>query len=220
MSITAKEVVDAQLHIGTLKSEAHPKTSKYWIEVVNGVTVINPDSIVNQLEVAKAKIQKAKAEGKEVLVVSEKKMFADELEEMWARLGFNYLNYKVPSGFLTNFDTLKKRIESMNSMERFLETDAYHSLTKKEQLVYNRKLKRVFKIYKGVKGLSKKPDLVIVFDGMMMDNFVSELAKTKDVDTILISGTNFSRWWKEDSLIIANINSHKSVNYMLNAILS
>lgn len=108
----------------------------------------------------------------------------------------------------------------MNSMERFLETDAYHSLTKKEQLVYNRKLKRVFKIYKGVKGLSKKPDLVIVFDGMMMDNFVSELNKTKDVDTILISGTNFSRWWKEDSLIIANINSHKSVNYMLNAILS
>jgi hypothetical protein len=55
---------------------------------------------------------------------------------------------------------------------------------------------------------------------MMMDNFVNELDKQKDVDTILICGTNFSRWWKEDSLIIANINSHKSVNYMLNAILS
>ena len=164
MSITEKEVVDAQLHIGTLKSEAHPKTSKYWIDVVNGVTVINPESIVNQLEVAKQKIQKAKAEGKEILVISEKKMFADELEEMGTKLGFNFLNYKVPSGFLTNFDTLKKRIESMNSMERFLETDAYASLTKKEQLVYNRKLKRVFKIYKGVKGLTKKPDLVIVFD--------------------------------------------------------
>ena len=220
MSITEKEVVDAQLHIGTLKSEAHPKTSKYWIDVVNGVTVINPESIVNQLEVAKQKIQKAKAEGKEILVISEKKMFADELEEMGTRLGFNFLNYKVPSGFLTNFDTLKKRIESMNSMERFLETDAYASLTKKEQLVYNRKLKRVFKIYKGVKGLTKKPDLVIVFDGMMMDNFVNELDKQKDVDTILICGTNFSRWWKEDSLIIANINSHKSIGYMLNAILS
>ena len=220
MSITEKEVVDAQLHIGTLKSEAHPKTSKYWIDVVNGVTVISPESIVNQLEVAKQKIQKAKAEGKEILVISEKKMFADELEEMWTRLGFNFLNYKVPSGFLTNFDTLKKRIESMNSMERFLETDAYASLTKKEQLVYNRKLKRVFKIYKGVKGLTKKPDLVIVFDWMMMDNFVNELDKQKDVDTILICGTNFSRWWKEDSLIIANINSHKSIGYMLNAILS
>lgn len=220
MSITAKEVVDAQLHIGTLKSEAHPKTSQYWADVVNGLVVINPESIVSQLEVAKAKIQKAKAEGKEILVVSEKKMFADELELMGAKYGFNYLNYKVPSGFLTNFDTLKKRIESMNSMERFLETDAYNSLTKKEQLVYNRKLKRVFKIYKGVKNLTKKPELVIVFDALMMDNFVNELEKQKDVDTILISGTNFSRWWKEDSLIVANINSHKSVDFMLNAILS
>ncbi|HCB51074.1 TPA: hypothetical protein DEP21_00540, partial [Patescibacteria group bacterium] len=94
------------------------------------------------------KIQKAKSQGKEILVVSEKKMYADELESLGAKLGFNYLNYKIPSGFLTNFDTLKKRIESMNSMERFLETDAYHNLTKKEQLVYNRKLQRVFKIYK------------------------------------------------------------------------
>lgn len=148
MSITTKDVVDAQLHIGTLKSEAHPKTAQYWSDVVNGVVVINPEMIVNQLNVAKEKIQKAKSQGKEILVVSEKKMYADELESLGAKLGFNYLNYKIPSGFLTNFDTLKKRIESMNSMERFLETDAYHNLTKKEQLVYNRKLQRVFKIYK------------------------------------------------------------------------
>jgi len=220
MSITAKDVVDAQLHIGTLKSEAHPKTGKYWLDVVNGVVVINPELIVQELQQAHEKVQKAKAAGKEVLVVSEKKMYADELEVLGAKYGINYLNYKVPSGFLTNFDTLKKRIESMNSMESFLDTDVYRSLTKKEQLVYNRKLQRVFKIYKGVKNLTKKPDLVIVVDGIMMDNFVSELEKQKDVDTILLCGTNFSRWWNKDNLIIANINSHKSLDYMLKAILS
>ena len=186
MSITTKEVVDAQLHIGTLKSEAHPKTSKFWGDVVNGVVVVSPDAIVSQLEAAKQKIQKAKQQGKEVLVVSEKKMYAEELEALGSKLGFNYLNYKVPGGFLTNFDTLKKRIESMNTMERFLETETYRSLTKKEQLVYNRKLARVFKIYKGVKNLSKKPDLVVVVDGLMMDNFVNEIDKQKDVESILI----------------------------------
>jgi len=94
-------------------------------------------------------------------------------------------------------------------------------LTKKEQLVYKRKLARVFKIYKGVKNLSKKPDLVVVLDGLMMENFVNEVVKQKDVvDSILICGTNFPRWWKEDSLIIANINSHKSVDYILKSILS
>jgi small subunit ribosomal protein S2 len=132
----------------------------------------------------------------------------------------NYLNYKVPAGFLTNFDTLKKRIESMNSMERFLETDAYNTLTKKEQLVYKRKLERVLKIYKGVKGLTKKPDVVVVVDGVMMDIFVSELVRQKDMQTILMCGTNFSRWWKEEELIICNINSHKSLDFVLKTILS
>lgn len=220
MSIATKDVVDAQLHIGTLKSEAHPKTSKFWADVVNGVVVINPDTIIAQLEAAKEKIQKAKEQGKEILVVSEKKMYAGELEELGAKLWFNYLNYKVPGGFLTNFDTLKKRIESMNTMEKFLETDAYNSLTKKEQLVYKRKLARVFKIYKWVKNLSKKPDLVIVLDGLMMENFVNEIEKKKEVDSILICGTNFPRWWKEDGLIIANINSHKSTDFILKSILS
>lgn len=220
MSITTKEVVDAQLHIGTLKSEAHPKTSKFWADVVNGVVVVSPDAIVSQLEAAKEKIQKAKQQGKEVLVVSEKKMYAEELEALGTKYGVSYLNYKVPGGFLTNFDTLKKRIESMNSMERFLETDTYNSLTKKEQLVYKRKLARVFKIYKWVKNLSKKPDLVVVLDGLMMENFVNEVEKQKEVESILICGTNFPRWWKEDSLIIANINSHKSVDYILTNILS
>ncbi len=220
MSITTKEVVDAQLHIGTLKSEAHPKTSKFWSDVVNGVVVINPDVIVNQLEVAREKVQKAKQQGKQILVVSEKKMYADELEALWTKIGFSYLNYKVPGGFLTNFDTLKKRIESMNSMERFLETETYRSLTKKEQLIYKRKLARVFKIYKGVKNLSKKPDLVIVLDGLMMENFVNEIEKQKESDSILICGTNFPRWWKEDSLIVANINSHKSIDFVLKTLLS
>lgn len=220
MSITTKDIVDAQLHIGTLKNEAHPKTSRFWSDVVNGVVVINPDSIQNQLEKAKEKIQKAKQQWKEILLISEKKMYADELADLWTKLGISYLNYKVPGGFLTNFDTLKKRVESMNEMERFLETDAYSSLTKKEQLVYKRKLNRVFKIYKWVRNLSKRPDLVVVLDGHMMNSLVDEIEKAKEIDSILISGTNFSRWRNEDSLIISNINSHKSIDFVFKNILS
>ncbi|HCY20703.1 TPA: hypothetical protein DIC40_02405 [Patescibacteria group bacterium] len=62
--------------------------------------------------------------------------------------------------------------------------------------------------------------MVVVLDGLMMENFVNEVEKQKEVESILICGTNFPRWWKEDSLIIANINSHKSVDYILTNILS
>jgi ribosomal protein S2 len=93
----------------------------------------------------------------------------------------------------------------MNTMARFIDTEEYLALTKKEQLVYKRKLARVLKIYKGVKGLTKKPELVIVLDGQMMDSFINEITKTPDIQSIVIAGTNFSRRWAEDSVIIANM---------------
>jgi len=75
-------------------------------------------------------------------------MFADELATLCEKNNISFLNYKVPGGFLTNFDTLKKRIESMNTMSNFIDTDDFRALTKKEQLVYRRKLLRIMKIYK------------------------------------------------------------------------
>lgn len=218
MTITANDVVNAQAHIGTLKAEAHPKTNKYWAEVTNGVVVINPESVAQQLEAAAAKIQEAKKAGKEILVISEKKMIADELAQLGEAAGISYLNYKQPGGFITNFETFKKRIESMNSMERFVESDNYHALTKKEQLVYMRKLTRVLKIYKGVKKLTRKPELVIVVDGQMMDSLINEIVKSK-IDNIVIAGTNFSRRWDEDKIIVTNIGSHKSLDFVLKSII-
>lgn len=218
MTITANDVIEAQAHIGTLKAEAHPKTNKYWSEVTNGVVVINPESVAQQLQAAVVKVQEAKKEGKEILVISEKKMIADELAALGDAAGISYLNYKQPGGFITNFETFKKRIESMNSMERFIESDNYKALTKKEQLVYTRKLARVLKIYKGVKKLTRKPDLVIVVDGQMMDSLINEIVKTK-TDNIIIAGTNFSRRWDEDKIVVTNINSHKGLNFVLKSII-
>ena len=164
MTVSVNQIVEAQAHIGTLKNEAHPKTSKYWSEVTNGVVVINPESVAQQLEDAKATIQKAKAAGKEILVVCEKKMYAAELEALAKKTGVSYLNYKVSGGFLTNFDTFKKRIDSINEMASFMESEAYAALTKKEQLVYKRNFDRANKVYKGVTNLKKRPELVIVVD--------------------------------------------------------
>ncbi len=216
MSISVNDVIEAQAHIGTLKSEAHPKTNKYWAGVVNNIVVINPEVIIEQIEHAKKKIKQAKDEGKEILIVSEKKMYADEIEKLGEKYGVNYLNYKLPSGFLTNFETFKKRVDSVNTMARFVDSEAYLSLTKKEQLVYKRKLARVLKLYKWVKNLSKKPELIIVLDGQMMDSFVNEIEKTPNIENILIVGTNFTRRWNDESIIVANMWSHKSVDFVLN----
>ena len=220
MSVSVQDIVAAQAHIGTLKNEAHPKTSKYWSEVTNGVVVINPEAIAEQLEAAKAQVAAAKAAGKEILVVCEKKMYAEELEALAAKAGVAYLNYKVSGGFLTNFDTLKKRIDSINEMVSFMETDAFASLTKKEQLVYKRNFERANKVYKGVTKLKKRPELVIIVDGNMLSTLIDEVENLKGkLEAIVIAGTNFSRYWPENEIITTNINSYQSLDFVLKSIL-
>ena len=221
MTVSVNQIVEAQAHIGTLKNEAHPKTSKYWSEVTNGVVVINPESVAQQLEDAKATIQKAKAAGKEILVVCEKKMYAAELEALAKKTGVSYLNYKVSGGFLTNFDTFKKRIDSINEMASFMESEAYAALTKKEQLVYKRNFDRANKVYKGVTNLKNRPELVIVVDGTMLSTLIDEVENLKGkLEAIVIAGTNFSRYWPENELVVTNINSYTSIDFVLNYLLS
>jgi ribosomal protein S2 len=96
MSVTVKQIVDAQVHIGTLKSEAHPKTSNYRLDIANGIVVLNPDMIAEQLEKAKKKVQEVKKSGKDILLVCEKKMYADEIKTLGEKYGVCYLNYKAP----------------------------------------------------------------------------------------------------------------------------
>lgn len=220
MTVSTAQIVEAQAHIGTLKNEAHPKTSKYWSEVTNGVVVINPEAVAQQLQTARETVQKAKAAGKEILVVCEKKMYATELEALAKKAGVSFLNYKVSGGFLTNFDTFKKRIDSINEMVSFMESDAYSALTKKEQLVYKRNFDRANKVYKGVTNLKKRPELVIVVDGTMLSTLIDEVENLKGkLETIIIAGTNFSRYRPENELVVTNINSYISIDFVLNYLL-
>lgn len=219
MTVTVKDIVDAQVHVGTLKNEAHPKTSKYRLEIVNNVVVLDPELVLQQLDKAKAKVQEVKKSGKDILLVSEKKMYADEIKALGEKYGVSYLNYKAPGGFLTNFDTFKTRIGSMNKMADFIETEEFSSLTKKEQQIYKRNLTRAKKVYEWVKNLTQKPGLVIVVDGSMMENFIRELWHQSDVDSIVIAATNYNRYlWEND--VIANLLSYKSIDFVMNYILS
>jgi len=205
--------------VGTLKSEAHPKTRQYRLDVIDGMVVFNPEIIVAQLEQAREKVQKAKKSGQSVLIVCEKKMYAQELEKLATAAGVSFLNYKVPAGFLTNFDTFQSRVASMNKMIEHVQSEEFDSLTKKEQLTYKRNLAKVERVYKGIKTLKSKPDLVLVVDAKMMSSFVDEIANIA-VPNILITSSDFFRRWDEKSLVMANVWSYKSVDFVLQYLLS
>lgn len=219
MSVAVKQIVEAQVHVGTLKSEAHPKTRNYRLDVVNNIVVLNPEMIEEQLNKAKKKVQDVRASGKDILIVCEKKMYATEMKQLGEKYKVSYLNYKAPGGFLTNFDTFKTRISSMNKMSSFMETEEFASLTKKEQLIHKRTLVRTKKVYEWVKWLTSKPWLVIVVDGSMMENFIRELKAQWGLDSVVICSTNYNKYlWEND--IIANMLGYKSIDFVMNYILS
>lgn len=106
----------------------------------------------------------------------------------------------------------------MNHLQSFTESEDFHKLTKKEQLTTLRKLKKIQQIYKGVKSLKVKPDLVIVVDGKAMMKFVKEIKKL-DLDNIVLSSTNFDIRWNEDNLVPLNVNGYHSLKNALTYIL-
>ena len=220
MAVTAQQVIDSQVHLGALKSESHPKTSQYWKEVTNGLVVFDPEIIASQINAIHERLAQAKKEGKEILIACEKKMYAQDLEEFAKKGGYSYLNYKISGGFMTNFSTFKKRIDSINEMAAFLKSEAYSSLTKKEQLIYQRKFAKVNKVYKGVTNLSKRPDIIIVVDGAMLGTLIDETQRLSGVETIVIASSNFPRYWDEKNIIMANVNSYKSIDFVIKNILS
>ncbi len=218
MAITQKEVIAAHMHIGNLKKLASTKTRSFWLEMSNGLVVIDPDKIANSLEAAKEKFLQAKKDGKEVLVLCEKSLLADEIPVLSEKYGFHYMNYKVPAGFLTNFDTLITRIAGMNQLQLFVDSEDFNKLTKKEQLTTTRKLQKVQQVYKGVKNLKRKPDLVVVVDGKAMMKFVKELKKL-NLDNIVLAGTNFDTWRHDDKLVVLNVDGYNSLKWAVHHIL-
>jgi len=86
-------------------------------------------------------------------------------------------------------------------------------LTKKEQVAYKRNVTKVEKIYGGVRDLTNKPDFVIVFDGAMMSNFLREIKKEK-IDNVVMCSTDFGQWRPEENLVVANMKSYKSIDFI------
>lgn len=219
MSVTIESIVWSKLYIWTLKTQASPKTRKYWADVKDGIVVINPEMIQAQLESAKEKVSKVRQANKDILVICEKWLYREDIATLSEKLWIHYLNYKVPGWVLTNFDTLLSRIKSMNNLRAYIQGPDFAKLTKKEKLVKERQLAKLEVVYKWVKNLKNMPSLVIIVDWMYMAKFVDEVEKMK-IDNIIIASSNFNRFWDASNLIVSNVNSFSSVDFVLKYILN
>lgn len=112
------------------------------------MVILDPAVIEQQISDAKKQVSSVKKSNKQILVICEKTVYKDELEKLSEKAGFHYLNHKVPSGVLTNFDTLLGRIRSLKELRAFVDSASFDTLTKKEQSMKKRELKKIEQVYK------------------------------------------------------------------------
>lgn len=182
------------------------------------MVVFDPEVVGQQIQTAKEIFQAAKKANKEVLLICQKEIYKEEVEQLAAKMGVHYLNHKVPAGVLTNFETLLSRIKSLNELKMYMESESFKALTKKEQSMRRRSYKKIEQVYKGVTNLRKKPDLIVIVDGQLMHKFVDEVEKMH-VAAIVLASSNFDRW-SDAHMVMCNINSRQSIDYVLSSIVA
>ncbi len=219
MAFTIQGIVDNHVYVGGIKNTSSPKTKNFWTAVEGGTVVLNPEAQLKALNDIYVTVQEAKKDNKEIVVVCQKSWLSDFIADLAQKHNIHYLTHKLPAGFLTNFDTLFSTIQQMNERKKFIASDNFAKLTKKEQSMNKRHLAKIEKIYEGVKNLTRKPELVIIVDASMFEGLVSEVSLSK-VPSVLLASTDFPQRWDNGNLAVVNMQNQKSPMYVLNTLFS
>jgi small subunit ribosomal protein S2 len=213
-SISVDDIVNFKLHVGNLTKQSDPKTRNYVQSVQNGVMLIDPTILADQLQKISDKIHGLIADKKTILIVCDKSLYSEEIVKLCENKDHMYYMVKsIPAGILTNFETLKKSIANMNESKIFSQSDSFKALTKKEQSMRLRKLKKVEAVYEGVKDLKNKPDFIVVVCDKTTNKFVDEISNT-GIDNLVIASTAFNRRRSQENLLVTNINNYKSMMFV------
>jgi len=187
--VTMKELLEAGAHFGHRKSAWNPKMKPYIYQERNRMHIIDLTRTVKLLEEAYNFVRDLAAEGKQILFVGTKQQAKKCIEEEADRCGSAYVNSRWLGGFLTNFSTLKKRIERLSHLEREEKEGLWERLPKKEETKLKKELEKLRKNLGGVKNMDGLPHALYVVD-IRVENIAVKEAKKIGIPVVAIIDSN------------------------------
>jgi small subunit ribosomal protein S2 len=184
-----KALLETGVHFGHRARKWNPKMKPYIFTERNGIHIIDLQQTLAYLDEIYALVRDTVADGGTVLFVGTKRQAQETIASEAARAGMPYVNERWLGGTLTNWRTVRERLETMKRLERFREEGAFEQLTKKERLLLDRKLERLHLRFGGMRNMSRLPDLVFVVDVRREVNAVKE-ANILGVPVIALVDTN------------------------------
>ncbi len=210
------EMFDNLLHIGNKTNFWNSKMKEYIYSSVNWIHVINLVKTAEKLEKVKEELKKQATEGKKILFVATKLQARDSFSKLAKETGHYYVTEKWVPWLLTNFKTIKTRINTYLRLLRDSESGAFDILTKKEKAAKMLELEKLDKAFKWLKEMKRVPNIIFVADSVYEKQSVKE-ANTLNIPVYAIASTNGDYSMVSD-LIPANTNSVKSLDYIANSL--
>jgi small subunit ribosomal protein S2 len=184
-----KELLEAGVHFGHQTKRWNPKMKEYIFGKRNGIYIINLQKTLRQFQEAIDFVSLLGTRGKQVLFVGTKRQAQDAIAEESARCGMHYVNQRWLGGILTNFKTIKRRIDRLRKLEEMTATGEAVGYTKKEFAQLLREKTKLAKVLTGIKRLDRVPEALFVVDPKKEQIAVSE-ARKLGIPVIAIVDTN------------------------------
>ena len=187
--ISMKQLLEAGVHFGHQTRRWNPKMAQYIFTERNGIYIIDLQKTVKKLEEAYYFVRDVAAAGDSVLYVGTKKQAQEAIKEEATRVGMFYVNARWLGGMLTNFKTMRRRIDRLNQLNKMQEDGTFDLLPKKEVIKHKLEIEKLEKYLGGVKEMKKLPGALFVVDPRKEKNAIAE-ARKLGIPVVAIVDTN------------------------------
>ncbi|WP_444640599.1 30S ribosomal protein S2 [Caproiciproducens sp. R1] len=187
--VSMKQLLEAGVHFGHQTRRWNPKMAPYIFTERNGIYIIDLQKTVKKLEDAYGFVRSLSAEGKSVLFVGTKKQAQDSVKDEAERAGAYFVNARWLGGMLTNFRTIRRRIDRLNQLKAMEEDGTFDLLPKKEVIKLRLEIEKLEKFLGGIKDMKQIPGALFIVDPRKERIAVAE-AKKLGIPIVAIVDTN------------------------------
>jgi len=187
--VSMKQLLEAGVHFGHQTRRWNPKMAPYIYMERNGIYIIDLQKTVKKLEEAYNFVRDISAEGGSILFVGTKKQAQDAIREEAERVGSYYVNARWLGGMLTNFKTMRTRIDRLAQLRKMQEDGTFDMLPKKEVIKLTNEIAKLEKYLGGVKDMKKLPSAMFIIDSRKERNAIAE-ARKLGIPIVAIVDTN------------------------------
>ena len=204
-----QQLLEAGVHFGHLRKKWNPKMLPYIFAEKKGIHIIDLNKTTECLQETAAVLKQVARSGKKILFVGTKKQAKDIVTECAQKVNMPFVTERWLGGMLTNFNTVRKSVKKMQSIEKMLGDGSFDSITKKERLTLSRDKDKMEKVLGGIAQLSRIPAALFIVD-IGHEHIALAEAKRLGVATFGVVDTNCDPN-KVDYAIPANDDATKSI---------